>query len=285
MSRNTAVRRRCDVGAAGRAGLYSLAVASAGDDRNEQGERMSAENARIRDELSEVEGWYRLLQAEHSTLQGRLTHSGRRMTDLQADANRLAVENRELHALVSRSVPGVDDRAGDRGQVEREPGQAPSEGEGEDFVMRRIFDWIRSVQRHKWATAALVTIATLLGRDPGVQGVLGSAVSRAREAFNSSASGSDGRARVDSGFLRYAAMIQSREQLERARREYNENESRLKGDALLEAQDRLRAARVRDRQARRAFLPELSRQCEQAGMPIPREASEALATLNTETVD
>ena len=80
-------------------------------------------------------------------------------------------------------------------------------------------------------------------------------------------------------------MIQSREQLERARREYNESESRLKGDALLEAQDRLRTAKARDRQAKLAFLPELVRQCDQARLPVPREAAETLAALHTETAD
>ena len=57
----------------------------------------------------------------------------------------------------------------------------------------------------------------------------------------------------------------------------------LKGDALLEAQDRLRATKARYRQARLAFLPELVRQCEEARLPVPKEASEAFASLEQET--
>jgi hypothetical protein len=254
-----------------------VAFASVDDDGNEQGESLGMANARLKNELSEVEGWYRLLLADHSTLEGRMAKSDRRVTELQTEANRLAAENQELHAL----IPGAARRVGSRGSAERDQGQR--EGQGEDFMMIRILDGIRSAQRHKWATAAVVTIATLLARDPGVQGFLGSAVSRARQAVGGS--GGEGRFGADSGFLRYAAMIQSREQFERARREYNENESRLKGDALLEAQDRLRAAKARDRQAKLAFLPELARQCDQARLPVPREAAEALAALNTETAD
>ena len=149
--------------------------------------------------------------------------------------------------------------------------------------MRRISDFIRSARRHKWATAAVVTIATLLARDPTVQGAIGSALSRARQVVRGDAS--EDRTPADSGFLRYAAMIHGREQAERARREYNENEARLKGDALLEAQDRLRTAKARDRQARLAFLPELARQCELARVPLPREAADALAELNNVTAD
>ena len=67
---------------------------------------------------------------------------------------------------------------------------------------------------------------------------------------------------------------------DRARQYYNEHEAALAGDALLEAQDRLRAAKARDRQARLAFLPELARQCRLADVPLPEEAAGALATLD-----
>ncbi len=80
-------------------------------------------------------------------------------------------------------------------------------------------------------------------------------------------------------------MIQARDEAEKARLEYNERESTLKGDALLEAQDRLRSAKARYRQARLAFLPELARQCEQVKLPVPKEATEALALLKQETRD
>jgi hypothetical protein len=235
------------------------------------------DGARLEDELNEVEGWYRLLQADHETLQGRLSRSGRRVTELQAEANRLAVENRELRALV--------DRMASDGPAPEATGRGP--GEGGLSTMRRITEAIRSARRHKWAMAAVVAIATLLVRDAAVQDAFGSAYGRLRQAVRGDAGGDSNRsgAGVDSGYLRYAAMIHGREELERERREYNAREAALKGDALLEAQDRLRSARARDRQARRAFLPELARQCEQARVALPREAAEALATLNVEAAD
>jgi hypothetical protein len=279
MSRSTAARRRRDDGDAWRAESCRVAVASERDDWQEQGERLGAENARLKDELSEVEGWYRLLQADHATLQARMSQSSGRITELQAEANRLATENQGLQPLVSRSLPDAISPARERtGQ-----GQGQGQEEGEDSAMTRIFDWVRSAQRHKWATAAIVTIATLLARDPTVQDGLGSAVSRVRQALGRN--GVENHTGAGSGFLRYAAMTHSREQLERERREYNAKEATLKGDALLEAQDRLRAAKVRDLQARRAFLPELARQCEQARLPLPREAADALAALNGETTN
>jgi hypothetical protein len=268
-----AARRRRDDGDVWAAG--PVGVASELEELQEQGERLGAENARLKEEARELEGWYRLLQVEHGSLRSRLEQSGRRMTELQAEANRLSAENQELRALVSRAAP---DAAGP-GANRDEPGQ----GTGEESSMNRIFDVIRSIRRHRWATAAVVAIATLLARDPSVQGSLGSALNRARQAIRGDAA--EGRTQADSGFLRYAAMIQGREQLDRARREYNENESRLKGDALLEAQDRLRAAKVRDRQARLAFLPELARQCELAGMPLPQDAAVALADLKNASAD
>jgi len=241
------------------------------DDQRGQDGCQVVDGVRLEDELSEVEGWYRLLQADHATLQERLSQSGRRVTELQAELNRLAVENQELHALVDRMAPG-------------EPApQATGRGPGGLSTMRHITEVFRSARRHKWATAAVVAVATLLARDAAVQDALGSACGRLRQAVHGDSNRAG--AGVDSGYLRYAAMIHSREELERERREYNSREAALKGDALLEAQDRLRSARARDRQARRGFLPELARQCEQARVTLPREAAEALATLNVETAD
>ena len=141
--------------------------------------------------------------------------------------------------------------------------------------------FLRGLRKNRWAAAALVAIGTLLARDPIVQGGVSSVVSRARRAV----SGSDESPRdaTASGFVNYAAMLHAREQAERARLDYNTNEATLKGDAILEAQDRLRGAKARCRQARLAFLPELARQCERAGMPLPRETAEALASLKAET--
>jgi len=235
---------------------------------SDQAERLRDENAGLRERVAEVEGWYRLLEADHAALKDNDRRNSRRTTELQAEVNRLDVENQELSALVSR--PGWE-------------GQADKEKEQEGRVMLRMAPWIRGLQRHKWAAAALMTIGTLLARDAAVQGVFAGAMARVRQVAGSSedhAGRSDG-----SGFVRYAAMINSRDQLDRARKEYNEGEAKLKGDALLEAQDRLRAARTRYREARLAFLPELARHCDQARVALPRESAEALAALKGETTE
>jgi hypothetical protein len=235
------------------------------DPWQEPEEQLREENARLRDQVADVEGWYRLLQAEHFTLQDNDRRNSRRTTELQAEVNRLDGENHDLRGLVARLV--------DTAPVIQEPREGSS--------MTRIGTVFRTLQRNKWATAALVTIATLLARDATVHGVFAGVAAKARQAAGFDRDGA--RAPAESGFVRYAAMINSRDQLERARKEYNEGEGRLKGDALLEAQDRLRAAKARDREARLAFLPELARQCEQAKVGIPREAAEALAALKSGT--
>ena len=194
MSRSSAARRRRDSGHITSAGSLGVAFAGTGDDdEDEQGESLGAANDRLRIELSEVEGWYRLLLADHSTLEGRMARSDRRVTELHAEANRLTVENQELHTLVSRFVPTAAGRVGNDAPAGRDQGQGQREGQrlakGEDFAMRRIFDWSRSAQRHKWATAAVVTIATLLARDPGVQGFLVTAAGQLRQAVTGSGAG------------------------------------------------------------------------------------------------
>ena len=146
--------------------------------------------------------------------------------------------------------------------------------------MTRISGFVRTILRHRWATAAAVAIATLLARDPSVRGALGSALDQILRSAGIERFAD--RSTATSGFLRYAALVQSRDQAEQARRDYNERESTLKGDALLEAQDRLRAAKSRYRQARLAFWPELAEQCRQAGVPLPREAAEALVVVKNE---
>src|SRR4051812_33410455 len=160
MSRSTAARRRRDdVDVWG-----AIAVASEEGDLLEQNDRLGAENARLKEEFGEVEGWYRLLQADHSALQAKMAQSSRRMTQLQAEANRLAGENQELRALVAQPLVGLAVVEGDRG----EPGAAPATGSksesGGDCWMRRITDYISSVRRYRWATAAVVAIAGLLAR-------------------------------------------------------------------------------------------------------------------------
>ncbi len=148
--------------------------------------------------------------------------------------------------------------------------------------MIRTNDWFRSIRTHKWASAAVLALMTLLARDPGVQGVFSSALARVRDLGQRNENAPESNS---SGFVLYAAMIQARDEAEKVRQEYNTREATLKGDSLLEAQDRLRASKARYRQARLAFLPELARQCEQARLPIPTEARESLASLRQEMKD
>src|SRR4051794_24552439 len=67
-------------------------------------ERLEEENARLRDQLAEVEGWYRLLQVDHAALQAHDRRTSRRTTELQVEVNRLEAENRELDTLVARTA-------------------------------------------------------------------------------------------------------------------------------------------------------------------------------------
>jgi len=50
------------------------------------------------EEMSEVEGWYRLLQVDHAALQARMAQTGRRVTEPPGRGESLAVENQELQA-------------------------------------------------------------------------------------------------------------------------------------------------------------------------------------------
>jgi hypothetical protein len=261
MSRDTRARRRHDNGHVEHAELYR--VASELDELQEQNDRLGTENTRLRDQVAEVEGWYRLLQADHTVLQTKAARSSRRVTELQVESNRLASDNQDLQSLV------VHYEEAGRGITHQER-----------TFMARISDFVRTIRRHRWATAAAVAIATLVARDPSVRGALASALDETLR-FAGIERFAD-RSAASSGFLRYAALIQSRDQAEQARRDYNERESTLKGDALLEAQDRLRAAKSRYRQARRAFWPELAEHCRQAGVPLPREAAEALVVVKNE---
>ena len=270
MSRGaTARRRRSDTEArlavCGRVDSDGDSDEAEAAERSRRDERLRDENAGLHERVTEVEAWYRLLQEDHKSLQNENRRLSRRGTELQTEVNRLEVENQDLGAM---TMPlGV---AGHEQRVHQEKS-----------TMIRFAKWSQSARRHTWVAAALVAIATLLARDTAVRGILTEAVARVRQATGSSEEKS--RESVDSGYLRYAAMIGSFERLERARAEYNKGEATLKGDALLEAQDRLRAAKAQYREARHAFLPELARQCEQARVSLPREASEALASLNDES--
>jgi hypothetical protein len=233
------------------------------DDLWERGENLVAENAQLRQQLEEVEGWYRLLQANHAALEADAAQAGRRVTELQTEANRLAAENRELRALDGREV-----EQGTRNDSRR------------TTSMIRVSHIVQAVRTHRWATAAVVAIATLLARDPVVRGAVGTAFDRVRQTFGTSEA--TARDSAETAFIQYAVMLNSRDEAERARREYNENETKLKGDALLEAQDRVRAAKARYLKARLAFLPELARRCQEANVPVPTETAVALTELSRE---
>jgi hypothetical protein len=233
------------------------------DESDRRAERVDAENARLRDRIAEVEAWYQLLQADHATLQHRHEQVGRKAAEVQAECDRLISRNRQLEALADRPAG---------------PGRSAQQGK-ERIQMTRISSWFQMAREHKWGAALTLALATLLARDPGVQELFSSAIAKVRQA-----GGGNDRSRepASSGYIRYAAMIQARDEAEKARSDYNDRESSLKGDALLEAQDRLRTAKARYRQTRLAFLPELARQCDQARLPVPREAAEALASLRQE---
>lgn len=264
MSRSAAARRRrpepeAYLGVCGR-----VESAEADEELREQVDRLRDENHSLRDRITEVEGWYRLLQADHSALQDNQYRTSRRTSELQAEVNRLESENQGLQAGLSRLG---------------EAGQAPRQ-QHKDSSMTRLAKVIQGIRRHRWTAAVVMAVGTLLARDAAVQGVLARAADRARQAVGAREDPARDAAR--SGFVRYAAMVHSRDQLERTRQAYNQAEGTLKGDALLEAQDALRAAKARYRQARLEFLPELARQCELARVALPAEAAKALASLERE---
>ncbi len=208
----------------------------------EEVERLGCEGEVLRDQVAEVEGWYSLLRADRDRLEG---------------------ENRKLSALVA----GLK-------------GAGSCRGGSEGTTMFRILSAVRAARRRRWAAAALVAIVTLLARDPSVKLAFEMAATKARQALNGGDATSPNPA--DSGYVRFATMLHARDQADRARDQYNRAEATLKGDALLEAQDRLRATKARYRQARLAFLPELARQCRLADITLPAEMADALDALKTE---
>ncbi len=84
----------------------SSSVESIVDEAEQRAERLDAENARLRDELAEAEGWYRLLQADHASLQHRHEQVGRKVGQLQSELDRLESRNQGLEAADDRPVDG-----------------------------------------------------------------------------------------------------------------------------------------------------------------------------------
>src|SRR5947209_11802820 len=99
MSRRAPARRRADTEA-----WAAVCGRVEGEDGWDEGEgpieQFCAENARLCERLTEVEGWYRLLQQDHASLQANDRRTSQRLTELQGEVNRLAVENQELNAVL-----------------------------------------------------------------------------------------------------------------------------------------------------------------------------------------
>ena len=94
-----------------------------------------------------------------------------------------------------------------------------------------------------------------------------------------------GETSIEDGYLGYARMVAASKRYEEARRAYNAEADSLLGDSgPLDAQDELREARLRDREARLAFLPELSRRCLEIGVPVPQDDAVALESLKDELI-
>lgn len=225
----------------------------------ERVEALDAENAALKDQVTEVESWYRLLQIEHDDLRKRHGRCGLEAVAIRDELNRLEVESRELRDIVAR----CHDVATHHQDITH---------------MKRFAELVKSAARHKLATFAVVAIGTLLVRDPAVSGFFSTASDRLAQAIK----GRDQALDPDDGYLRYARMVNARQAAEAARSAYNEHEAGLKGDALLEAQDRLRNVLAADRQARLAFLPELARRCQAANVPVPGEIAVALTEIEAE---
>src|SRR5438445_8597988 len=72
------------------------------DESDRRADRVDSENAQLRDRNAEVEAWYRLLQADHATLQKRHEQVARKALEVQSECDRLITRNRQLEALADR---------------------------------------------------------------------------------------------------------------------------------------------------------------------------------------
>jgi hypothetical protein len=243
------------------------------DDANpfDTDDRLVAENERLRSKITEVEAWYSLLAADQEALRKVHARTTREATALQTECHRLAAANERLQALADH--PGGPSGAALTLTLGNEPAVRHQEVRFMKFV-----SFLKGVFKSRWTIPA-VALAALLAREPAVRDF---AVSAAKAVNPARLVGSnrDGDRDQADGYLAYARMVNARAAYDQARAAYNRDAESLKGDALLEAQDSLRAARQRDAQARAAFLPALRASCERAQVPFPAEAAALLAGLH-----
>jgi hypothetical protein len=221
------------------------------------------ENKALRTQVVAVEARNRMLQTTQADLRKVHLNTTRHAAQLQAECNRLATENRQLQQLAEH--PGGPSGAAGRSATGRGPTVRHQEARFMKFV-----SILKGVVTSRWGLPA-VAVAVLMARDPAVRGLASSAAERLG-AVSPGAADTDPAA----GYLGFARLVNARAAYEAARASYNAKAESLKGDALLEAQDALRAAKARYAQARAAFVPALRDACTRADVPFPGQA-DALA--------
>ncbi len=222
---------------------------------------------KLQERVAEVEGWYRLLTGEHAALRSDRDRLARHAEALQSELTRIKDEAEALRLHV------------DRLETECDPEELSPRAMQGTSPMNWIVNLSQRVWKQKAVLVAVVALATMIARDPAVSNILGSTTAWIASTMERSDQESE-----SDGYVRYAQMVTATSQYEEVKQWYNENEASLSGDTLLEAQDRLRAARLRDLEARLAFLPELARHCAEAGVPVPEGDAAALAAIEAETV-
>lgn len=225
------------------------------------GARLIEENEGLRTRLIEVEGWYRLLQSDHEALRKIHLRTTTEATKLQAECHRLAAANDQLQTVHDHGKPSEP-----VGTDTTRP--YPTVRHQEPHRMK-LFHAFKRVLTNRWALPAVALVA-LAAREPSVRGLAVSAV----RSFNPGSANDPA-----AGYLGYARLVNARDAYERARDAYNAGAESLKGDALLESQDKLRAARLRYQKARAEFLPALRAACVRADIPFPSEAAAMLVGL------
>ena len=244
--------------------LADVAIVPGPAEDREAIDRLGEENDRLRERAEELEGRYRLACRDRESIRADRARAYSRASRLQAELNRMADEHEGLRAHVDRLESG-------RETIEtiNMEGVAP---------MNRVASLMNLVRKNKAASAAVLAVGALVARDPVVSG----AVRSVAESAASAVTRGDRGGQAEDGYVRYARMVAAADEYDAARRVYNASSETLAGDELLEAQDELRAARLRDREARLAFLPELARRCADAGVPVPEADAVALADLKAD---
>ncbi|WP_145266578.1 hypothetical protein [Tautonia plasticadhaerens] len=244
--------------------LAGVAIVPGTAEDREAIDRLGEENDRLRERAEELGRRYRLACRDRESIRADRNRAHARSTRLQAELDRLSDEYEGLRSRVERA------RA--------DPWHPETIGMEEVRRMNRFATLLGFIRRNKAASVAVLAVGALVARDPIVSGAARSVAETAASAVTRG--GRDGPA--EDGYVQYARMVAAAAEYDAARRDYNASSDALAGDELLEAQDGLRAARLRDREARLAFLPELSRRCADAGVPVPEDAAAALADLQAD---